>query len=279
MPELPEVEFGRRLAERVARGRRIERVRCAEDRIVFAGVAPRAVARALRGRTVCAVRRHGKVIWFELDQRPWPVFHFGMTGAFRVREENPLPLESSARVPDRSWPPRFTKIHLRLDDGGELVMTNARRLGRIRLQDAPLSEPPLSTLGFDPLIAMPGLREFRALVAARPGSTLKGLLLDQGFAAGVGNWIADEVLFQAGLDPRRRVRDLDADEVKALHAALRRVIRRAVAVNARKDRLPRSWLFHVRWGKDRAAALPDGAPVEHITVAGRTTAWAPSRQR
>jgi len=279
MPELPEVEFGRKVAERATLGRRIQRVWCADDRIVFEGVAPRAVARALRDRTVVAVRRHGKHLWFELDERPWPLFHFGMTGAFRVLEEPPLPLESSARVLDQRWPPKFTKIRLWLDDGGELVMTNARRLGRVRLQHAPLVSAPLASLGFDPLTGMPRLPAFRALVSGRPGMVVKGLLLDQGFAAGVGNWIADEVLFGAGIDPRRKAGDLDADEVKALHGALRRVIRRAVAVDARKNRLPRSWLFHARWGKRRDASLPDGTPVEHLTVAGRTTAWVPSRQR
>ena len=278
MPELPEVEFGRKVAERVTRGRRIERVRCAEDRIVFAGVSPRTVARTLRGRTVREVRRHGKQLWFELDQRPWPLFHFGMTGAFRVRGERPLRLESGIIDPPSVWPPRFAKIHLWLDSGDELVMTNARRFGRIRLQEDPLTQAPLCDLGFDPLTGMPGLREFRGLVGERRGAVLKGLLLDQKFAAGVGNWIADEVLFQAGLDPRRRVGDLEPEEVGALHRSLGRVIRRAVAVDASKDRFPRSWLFHSRWGKAEDAALPDGSRIEHLTVAGRTTAWVPTRQ-
>ena len=279
MPELPEVEFGRKVAERVALGRRIERVRCAQDHIVFEGVAPRTVARVLRGRTVTAVRRHGKQIWFELDERPWPLIHFGMTGAFRVPEETPLPLESSARVVDRSWPPRFAKVHFWFSDGGELVMTNARRLGRIRLQQNPLGEAPLAKLGFDPLTNMPPLAEFRRLLAGRGGTVVKGLLLDQAFAAGVGNWIADEVLYRAGIDPRRKTRDLEPDEVKALHRALRAVIRKAVSVDARKDLFPKLWLFHARWGKESDAALSDGTPVEHMTVAGRTTAWVPSRQR
>ncbi len=279
MPELPEVEFGRKLLARVAVGRRIERVRCADDRLVFAGVAPRTVARALRGRRVEAARRHGKHLWLELDRRPWPLFHFGMTGAFRARGDDPLPLESAPREPDRVWPPRFTKIHLWLDDGGELVMTNARRLGRIRLQHDPWNEEPLVRLGFDPLTGMPPLPDFRRRLGERGGAVVKGLLLDQGFAAGVGNWIADEVLFQAGIDPRRRVRSLSPDEVKALHRALRGVIRRAVSVDARKERFPRSWLFHARWGRNDGAALADGTPVEHLTVAGRTTAWVPSRQK
>jgi len=179
VPELPEVERGRRVAERVAKGRMIVAAHADDDTIVFDGVAPRAFERHMKSARVVAVRRRGKQLWFELDRRPWPLFHFGMTGAFRVPDEATLPLASSPKEPDVSWPPRFTKIRLTFDDGGELVMTSARRLGRIRLRHDPESEPPISKLGFDTLLDLPGLAAFRALLARRRG-TLKGLLLDQG---------------------------------------------------------------------------------------------------
>jgi len=141
MPELPEVERGRRLAERVLVGRRIARVATVPDAIVYAGVTPRRFASALRGRCVLAVQRRGKHLWLELDRRPWPTFHFGMTGSFREYRH--------AR--DR---PRFWKCELCSDDGRRLAMPNARRLGRIRLLDDPAGEPPIADLGFDPLLDM-----------------------------------------------------------------------------------------------------------------------------
>ncbi len=278
MPELPEVERARKLAERVAAGRCITRVHCADDAIVFDGVSPRRIRGALRNRTVRGVGRRGKYLWFELDERPWPVFHFGMTGAFRVPHEDPLPLESSPKVPDRSWPPRFTKLGLEFDDGAEIAMTNARRLGRILLRDDPLAQPPIAKLGFDPLLDLPTARRLGGLLQNRQ-ATLKGLLLNQSFAAGVGNWIADEVLFQAGLDPRRSAASLSDAEVRRLRSRLRSVVVKAVAVNAEKDRFPKSWLFHHRWGKDTDARTSRGESIEHITVAGRTTAWVPTVQR
>lgn len=276
MPELPEVERGRRMAEEVATGRVIARARCADDRIVIDGVAPRTLAGKLKGRTVVAVHRTGKQLWFELDRPPMPLFHFGMTGAFHVPGGGHLPLESGID-PGDMWPPRFWKIDLEFDDGGRLAMTSARRLGRIRLRQDPPNEPPLSTLGFDPLLSMPSPASFSRLIGDRR-VTLKGLLLDQSFSAGVGNWIADEVLYQAGLDPRRRADSLDDAEIRALRRCLGSVIRRAVKVNADKKRFPDTWLFHHRWGRPEHAAMPDGAPIEHLTVAGRTTAWVPSRQ-
>src|SRR5689334_23189362 len=84
MPELPEVEAARRRLERTLRGRRILRATAAPDRIVYQDVAPARFARALTGRRLVAVGRKGKHLWFELDRRPWPLFHFGMTGHFHV---------------------------------------------------------------------------------------------------------------------------------------------------------------------------------------------------
>jgi formamidopyrimidine-DNA glycosylase len=279
MPELPEVERGRRIAEGVARDRRISTVQCDDDDIVFDGVAPAHVRRALKGAAVRAVRRRGKHLWFELDRAPHPLFHFGMTGAFLTPGIAALRLASSPkRVRDDGWPPRFTKIHIRFDDGGELVMTNKRRLGRIRLREDPEREPPISELGFDPLLDLPTPRRFFDLLTGR-SAVLKSVLLDQGFAAGVGNWIADEVLYQAGIDPRRRTDSLARDEAERLRRKLGAVVRHAVRVDADKDRFPKSWLFHHRWGKDGAARTAKREKIRFLTVGGRTTAWVPAAQR
>jgi formamidopyrimidine-DNA glycosylase len=277
MPELPEVERGRRLAETIAAGRSIRRVKCARDEIVFDGVSSTKMRRALTGRAVVAVHRRGKHIWFELDARPWPLFHFGMSGAFRARGDTPLQLQSGPKARDDDWPPRFTKIHFMFDSGGERVMTNARRLGRIRLREDVPNEPPIGELGFDPLLDLPPPAHFAKLLRAR-SAIIKPLLMDQSFAAGVGNWIADEVLYQAKIDPRRRANTLSADEAKRVRSCLKRIIDKAVAVNAEKKRFPRTWLFHRRWGKNSDAVTARGERIEHVTLGGRTTAWAPEVQ-
>jgi len=278
MPELPEVEYGRQIAMKVAQGRRIVEARCADDPIVFEGVAPARFRRALVGRRVRAVRRHGKHLWFELDHRPWPCLHFGMTGGFHTAPGGPrVKLKSSRKRPDHAWPPRFTKLHLVFDDGGELVVADARRLGRIRLRQDPAHEPPISLLGFDAHRALPTPARFRELVRHR-GAPLKALLLDQGFAAGVGNWIADEVLYQARLDPRRRASLLSDAEIERMRSALRHVMDTAVRLSNDSNRYPRGWLFHRRWGKNPRALTRTGERIRHITVGGRTTAWVPTRQ-
>jgi formamidopyrimidine-DNA glycosylase len=278
MPELPEVEHGRRVAEAVAVGRTITRVHCAVDPIVFEGVSTRRIRAVLRGAKVLAAARWGKFVWLELDRRPWPLFHFGMTGAFLVPEGRALVLAGGPTPRVTTWPPRFWKLWLEFEDGGELVMVNARRLGRIRLRNDPRAEPPVSVLGFDPYLNRPRLSAFRALLAARK-TILKALLLDQTFAAGVGNWVADEVLYQARLDPRRNVTTLTTEEVARLHKALGTVVHEAVRVNAMSERFPKDWLFHRRWGKAEGARTLEGQAIAFATVAGRATAWVPAVQR
>lgn len=278
MPELPEVDAARRLAARVARGRRIVRVICAPDPLVFVDP-PARVRRALLGRRVRAVKRHGKHLWFELDRRPWPCMHFGMAGGMATPASAGVRLVSHGRAqPAPAWPPRFTKLHLLFDDGGQLVVTDARRLGRIRLCHDPEREPPVSRLGFDVLHELPPPARFADLLRGR-AAPIKALLLDQSFAAGVGNWIADEVLYQARIAPRRPARSLASAEARRLRQALRRVVATAVEVGADSDRFPPSWLFHHRWGRRAEAVTARGESIRHDTVGGRTTAWVPAVQR
>jgi formamidopyrimidine-DNA glycosylase len=279
MPELPEVEVGRMIARRVAVGRVITKVRCADDPIVFEGAGPTRFRRALLGRRVLAIKRHGKHLWFELDQRPWALIHFGMTGGFHTPGGRGVRLVSSGdREPDGAWPPRFTKLHLVFDDGGELIYADARRLGRVRLRHDPRNEPPISLLGFDAFREIPPIDRFYELLRGR-GAPLKAVLLDQAFAAGVGNWIADEVLYQAKLDPRRRAHTLTREEAARLRARLRTVVALSVRVRSDSDRYPRSWLFHYRWGKHIGAVTGRGESIRYTTLGGRTTAWVPAVQR
>ncbi len=176
MPELPEVEAARRAAHTVAVGRRIVDAYVADDPIVFEGVAPARFRRALVGRRVKAVRRHGKHLWLELDRRPWPCLHFGMTGGIHVPAGRAVGSCPTDDVNRSDWPPRFTKLHLRFAGGGELALADGRRLGRIRLRQDPPTEPPINALGFDAWQAMP-------TAATLPRDAPRAEVADQGGAA------------------------------------------------------------------------------------------------
>ena len=179
---------------------------------------------------------------------------------------------------DKSDRPRFWKIELEFDSGRRLAMPDPRRFGRIRMRNDPRNEPPVSLLGFDPLLNLPSIKEFSNLVSKR-SVTIKGLLLNQKFAAGVGNWIADEILYQAHVDPRRRANELTAHEVKEIRKAMKSIIQTAVKADSVSSRFPKKWLFHRRWGKPENAQTPRGEQICIDTVAGRTTAWVPEVQK
>jgi formamidopyrimidine-DNA glycosylase len=217
------------------------------------------------GRRVKAVHRHGKHLWFEMDRRPWPAFHFGMTGSFRTY-----------RNPEER--PRYWRLEMVFTDGLRVAFSDPRRFGRIRLQHDPAAEPPISLLGPDPLLDPPSAGDLASLLARRK-APLKAVLLDQASFAGVGNWVADEILYQARLSPLRPASSLTRAEVAALRRALLAVVRGAVAVRADSDRFPRTWLFHTRWGKTAGAKTARGEAIVHATVGGRTTAWVPGRQK
>ena len=280
MPELPEVEAARRLLTRAAVGRRIVSARVMPDPIVFQGVSPARIRRALVGRRVVAAHRHGKHLWLELDERPWPCFHFGMSGGIEVRgRQRQRLMVEGRRAREEPWPPRFLKLHLTLDDGDEIVFRDARRLGRVRLRHDPAAEPPISLLGFDALHDVPSPGRLAALFAKR-AAPVKAVLLDQSFSAGVGNWIADEVLYQARIDPRRRTHMLTRAEIGRIRSKLRSVITTAVRAGADSDRFPPKWLFHTRWSKRlQRPVTPRGERIRYLTVGGRTTAWVAEVQR
>jgi formamidopyrimidine-DNA glycosylase len=280
MPELPEVEAARRLLTRSAVGRRIVSARVMPDPIVFQGVSPVRVRRALVGRRVIAAHRHGKHLWLELDRRPWPCFHFGMSGGIEVRgRQRQRLMVEGRRVREEPWPPRFLKLHLTLDDGAEVVFRDARRLGRVRLRHDPRAEPPISLLGFDALHDVPSVARLVELFGKR-AAPVKAVLLDQSFSAGVGNWIADEVLYQARIDPRRRTDTLSRAEVARIRSRLRFVISTAVRAGADSDRFPPKWLFHTRWSKRlQRPVTVRGERIRYLTVGGRTTAWVAEVQR
>jgi formamidopyrimidine-DNA glycosylase len=287
MPELPEVETIRRQLEKACVRKRIQSVFVDEkDRFVFRKNRPQAVKKALLDARIRKVRRRGKYFWFELNRKPWILFHLGMTGNIEIRGKESYRKawggkaiwEGREHLLSNGPHPRFCRLFFELSDGGAIAFTDPRRFGRIQLVEDPLHEPPLNKLGPDPLEDFPNLRALQKLLSGRK-APIKSLLLDQHLFAGVGNWIADEVLYQAGISPHRLARDLSLAEIKELRAKTLKVIRQAVRLDADYSRYPDFWLFHDRWGKRKEAYTSRGYEIRHDTIGGRTSAWVPALQK
>jgi len=281
MPELVEVETVCRVMRRALEGKRISQVEVVRDPIVFGSHTPRAIEKALLGRTVRSVGRRGKFFWLTLDGEGPTVFgHLGMSGWVREIGVSGTRLHGHGDAPldDEQGRPRFLKLSVRTRSGRGIAVTDPRRLGRIWLGASPDHDPRVERLGRDAYDDLPTSAELRAAFSRRR-IPIKAVLLDQGVLAGIGNWIADEVLYQSRIAPKRSASSLNEAEVAALRRAIRSVLKRAVDVSADHRRYPPTWLFEHRWGGSRGAEQIGGQRIVRETVGGRTTAWVPTRQK
>jgi formamidopyrimidine-DNA glycosylase len=126
---------------------------------------------------------------------------------------------------------------------------------------------------------MPIFNDFLNLIHSyRQGSIeLKALLLDQTFCAGIGNWIADEILYQSHLHPRKRLNTMNNEQLKVLYKNIDYVIKTAVDAGG-SHKFPPEWLFHFRWTNKRKTEDFYKLTIQFDTVGGRTSAYVPKRQ-
>lgn len=279
MPELPEVEAARRLVERECVGKQIQKAIVQDDEKVIQSLDPQSLASSLQNRTITSANRLGKHLWLDFsDGKESLLFHFGMTGGLIIRGRGGAHYQRYA-VDDAEWPPRFVKVELDFTDGTQLAFADSRRFARIRSIQDPGANPPLASLGFDPLLSMPTLSEFSESLSTQRRA-IKALLLDQSFSAGIGNWVADEVLYQSRVHPEQPANTLTEKEIESLHKHIKEVCEVASDAGAEAESMPEEWLFHYRWSKGSAKKPRIGGhAIEHITVGGRTSAYVPAMQK
>ena len=260
MPEILEVEQYRRLAATTL-GRSVRDVDAPDAWYLKRGLDASTLRAALVGRAFVADRRVGKLLLLDVGGGPTVGLRFGMTGALFVDGQPAIArLEYSADLADPVW----DRFAVRFDGGGSLVVRDPRRLGGVEL------EPDESRLGFDAMsLTLGQLR--RALTGSR--APLKARLLDQSRVAGVGNLLADEMLWRAGIDPVRPAGSLDPAEQRRLHRHVRATLRELQARGG-------SHTGDLQSMRARDGFCPrDGTPLERRTVGGRTTYSCPGHQR
>ncbi|XP_073148934.1 formamidopyrimidine-DNA glycosylase isoform X2 [Henckelia pumila] len=248
MPELPEVEAARRAIEENCLGKRIKKSTVADDPKVIDGVSPSDFEASIVGKRIVAAHRKGKNMWLQLDSPPFPSFQFGMAGAVYIKGVAVTKYKRSAVKDTDEWPSKYSKFFVELDDGLEFSFTDKRRFAKVRLLDNPVSAPPISDLGPDALLEPMTVDEFwNSLSKKKIG--IKALLLDQSFISGIGNWMADEVLYQARIHPQQSVSSMSKETCSTLVKCISEVTNSAVGFDADSLRFPVDWLFHFRWGK------------------------------
>lgn len=273
MPELAEVEFFRKRWHLAAKGQRVDTVQLHPTAKVFRGADPAEIVRVLTGARFVDSSTAAKQMLFRFSGDAWLGVHLGMTGDLYAKDRDYVPQKHDHLV-------LVTKRHA-------LVFTDPRMFGRVQFHQGP--KPPEWWTTIAPPILSP---EFTVTAVTnflrrRARAPIKAVLLMQERFPGVGNWMADEILWRAAIHPKRLAGSLTAPEIKILWRECRHVSRLALdKIAGRGDHLPpdlnvnipESWLFHHRW-RDGGRCPLTGVKLLREEVGGRTTCWSPARQK
>jgi len=275
VPELIEVEIYRRQAEGLV-GRKISAVSAPDEWFLKGATTPAALLSTLVGSLVTRADRIGKLLVLEVvsghrgangesaateaGERSTLGLRFGMTGRLVVDGMAEIDeLLYSTSTADH----RFVRFGLSFDDGGEMSMIDPRRLGGVEIA------PDITRLGPD--AATLSARQLRDAIS-RSTIPVKARLLDQSRVAGVGNLIADETFWRAGVDPTRSCASFEPVEVTALAARIRSTIKLLTKRGG-------SHTGDLQDHRHRDGRCPrDGASLKRDEIGGRTTYWCPVHQ-
>lgn len=260
MPELADVEGFRRVFNDNARG--FVRAVHVNDPQVVRRTTPRALSDTLRGRRFGAARRHGKWLIAPLVGRrsgTAVLLHFGMTGRLIWAGQD-------------EQQHRHDRVVFEFDHG-QLRYRDMRKLEGLHLaRDEGECDAVLGGLGTD---ATELTRDELCELLSGHHRQVKALLMDQSEIAGLGNLLADEILWRARIHPRTSSSAIGSKECAQLHARMRSVLRQS----AEAGRVPphRNWLTGHR--DDSPGRCPRcGASLSHGKVGGRSGVWCPECQ-
>ena len=258
MPELAEVEYFRRRWDD-AIGQRVVRVELHGEKRVFRGSDPALIQTTLIGKKLLGSETRGKQIAFQFSSGAWLGIHLGMSGKLRVEAANFAPGKHD---------------HLALFQRRRtLLFSDPRMFGRARFHVG--KGMPSWWINLPPSVTSSEFTAARLghILQRRRRTPLKALLLVQEFFPGVGNWMADEILWQACLHPRLPAGNLNDNTTRELFRVMRSVCRIALKTIGRNwNDPPADWLIHQRWNKNGHCPR-HGSPLQHAPVGGRNTAW------
>jgi formamidopyrimidine-DNA glycosylase len=268
MPELAEVEFYRRKWN-AGIGVPVRCVHLNATKRIFKGVETAKMREALTAARLVSSAAHGKQMIFRFSSPAVLGVHLGMTGELRIENADYTPRKHDHLVlfqPDKA-----------------LIFSDPRQFGRVRFHFGKTDPSWWSHLP-PPVLSQKFTSKWMAAQLARHRALpLKAALLDQETFPGIGNWMADEILWQCRLHPRTKAGDLSPKILPAVWRTVRFVSRRAVETVARDTGMPefgdppKGFLFHARWSTDGRCPR-DRTPLRRETIGGRTTAWCPKCQ-
>lgn len=256
MPELPSVEVYKQYFDSSSLNQIIKTVSFNSKKILTEDST--IIKKALKGNFFTSSERYGKYLFAYLDSEKSLVFHFGMTGSLKYA--------STMNIP-------YNRFSIHFQNNQILAFIDPRKFGRISLtcsRDDFIQE---KNLGPDALHI--NYKFFREIFKKRRGS-LKPLLLNQNFIAGIGNLYADEILYQSHLHPLTHADELKPSEIRRLFLSIKKVLKKAIEYMDKPANLPDYYLLPHR---HLGGKCPCGRSIKIIKVAGRTTYFCPECQK
>ena len=268
MPELAEVDYLRKRWN-PGLGHKIARVLLHEKAGVFKTSDPALIVRHLSGATLLTSEAAAKQMLFHASDDAWLGIHLGMTGELTTQPADYVPQK---------------RDHLVLVQRDRaLVFADFRMFGRIQFHVGPDTPAWWADIAPAVLSAEFTIGAVTAFLRRRARTPIKAVLLMQERFPGIGNWMADEILWRAAIHPKRPAGALTEKETSALHRETRWVAEHALKIIGSADSPalvdpPKTWLFPHRW-ENGGKCPKTSALLIREEVGGRTTCWSPARQK
>ncbi len=264
MPELAEVEYFKRVWS-PAENTKVTEVMARLDKRIFREIKGAQSLNCLNGSTFSQSFRKGKQLCFLFDQDKWLGLHMGMTGKLKISEE-----------PDEAF--KYGYLILFLEDGRRLIFEDPRLFGKVLFSQGSRAPDWWAKLPDEILSDSFTFQSMNTFLERRPRSLIKPLLLEQSVFPGIGNWMADEILWRSQIAPFVRVAEIDPDKREELYSVIREVCVDSLEVIADGwKKPPNSWLFNHRW-KDNGICPKTKQVLKREKIGGRTACWSPDWQ-
>ncbi|MBF8249631.1 MAG: Formamidopyrimidine-DNA glycosylase [Candidatus Levybacteria bacterium] len=272
MPELPEVETIRLGLIKYLVGRKIEAVEVRVSKI-FVGSAKQII-----GAKIIGLKRIGKGLIIELNNDFVLAVHLKMTGQLVYVDNKIKGPTLSPKVGGEKLPSKYSHIIFTLDNGAYLFYNDLRRFGWIKVirKDEIMQIPFFKEMGPEPLNNLT-MKQFSNIVSSS-NLAIKVLLMDQKKIGGIGNIYANDSLFEARIDPRRKAKTLTGTEIKKLYEAILKVLQKGLDYGGSSDEnfvnalgqegnYQKHTLVYGREGEE----CPCGGVIQKIKLGGRGT--------
>ena len=252
MPELPEVEMYRRYFEETALQQKISNIEIYHPKVL--GAQHQDFSTLLVGDSFQGTQRWGKTLFLNTVKNKTVYMHFGMTGYLEYYNHS---LET----------PKYSRVVFEFENSFNLAYVSKRMFGRIGITLDVENYVTNKSLGEDSL----EISEEQFVAAlGKKNKNVKAALLDQSVSAGVGNWIADEILYHALVYPTTPVKNLTFDQLQDIFAKMREIMEVAIEVDAIREELPPHYI--TRYGRKTSIDCPRCKNViEKTEVGGRGT--------